>query len=235
MDKAQSVIDYYRSLMEYHHQDVWDIMDLHNRFAYANKNLNRIVGLPENYDFEGRYMAEPPAACYEVCSGEFIEQNEHCIRSGKEVEILDIHPGENGDWFIYIFHKRPVWVNGEIVGTLHRGRDVMEHWKEGVSGLQQLYAYFSGKKELSLSRQHPKTLTNKQVEVVFLLLCDKSIKEISQILCTSERAIRSRVDELKVKLGVSRTRDIVDAAVARGYHKHIPGRLTGKQLSMILR
>ena len=248
MEKARSVISHYRALMEYHPQDVWDIMDVHNRFAYANKNLNQVVGLNKSYDFEGRHMAEPPAACYDVCASDFVEQNHLCIQGRKAIEVLDIHPGNGDEWFVYIFRKSPIfllddevispshakWHDAEIVGTLHQGRDVLEYWKDGVMGLQRLYNHFTGKSDISILRQPPEGLSDPQAEVLFLLLCDKKAKEIARILSISESAARGRISALKTKFGVHRLPDIVEAAIAKGYHQHLPSRFTGKQISMIL-
>ena len=248
MEKARSVISHYRALMEYHPQDVWDIMDVHNRFAYANKNLNKVVGLNKNYDFEGRHMKEPPAACYDVCAGDFIEQNGHCLQTRSAIEVLDIHPGNKDEWFVYIFRKTPIFLldnevispshakshEAEIVGTLHQGRDVLEHWKSGVMGLQKLYNHFTGKSDISILRQCPEDLPDAQTEVLFLLLCDKKTKEIARILNITESAVRGRISTLKTKFGVHRVPDIVEAAIAKGYHQYLPSRFTGKQISMIL-
>ena len=234
--------------MEYHPQDIWDIMDIQNRFAYANRNLNKVVGLNKNFDFEGRHMAEPPAACYDLCASEFIEQNELCLHSRKIVEVLDIHPGKNNDWFVYIFRKTPIFLlNGEVIsstharyhhadiaGTLHQGRDVLEHWKDGVMGLQKLYNHFTGKSDISILRQRPEDLTDPMAEVLFLLLCDKKTKEIARILNIGESAAKGRISALKTKLGVHRLPDIVEAAITKGYHQHLPSRFTGKQISLIL-
>ena len=248
MEKARSVISHYRALMEYHPQDVWDIMDTQNRFAYANKNLNKVVGLNKKYDFEGRHMTEPPAACYDVCATDFVEQNHHCLQERKAIEVLDIHPSRDSDWFVYIFRKTPIFLldseiippsdvraaDAEIVGTLHQGRDVLDYWKDGVMGLQRLYNYFTGKSDISIIHQRPADLTDPIAEVLFLLLCGRKVKEIARILNITEHAARSRVDMLKIKLGVRRLPDIVEAAIAKGYHQHLPSRFTGKQISIIL-
>ena len=248
MEKARSVISHYRALMEYHPQDVWDVMDIQNRFAYANRNLNQIVGLNKNYDFEGRHMTEPPAACYDACSGAFIEQNQVCLQSRKAIEVLDIHPSKSGEWFVYIFRKSPIFLlddqvvsssdaraaDAETVGTLHQGRDVLEYWKDGVTGLQRLYNYYTGESDISILRQCPQDLTDPQSEVLFLLLSDKKSKEIARILNISESAVRGRILTLKTKFGVHRIQDIVEAAIEKGYHQHLPSRFTGKQISLIL-
>ena len=234
MDKAQSIIEQYYSLMNYHPNDVWDIMDIHNCFVYANKNLNKIVGLNKHYDFEGRHMSEPPVACYDQCAAEFVEQNDFCVQQNKDVEVLDVHPGQDGDWFVYIFRKTPIVVNNEVIGTLHRGMDVMDHWKEGILGLQKILTFYTGKKEISTIIQSPLSLSDEQAEVLFFLLCRKRVKEIAQILNIAETAVRKRIDRLKENLGIHRAEDIVDAAIARNLHKHLPPRITGKQLSLII-
>ena len=248
MEKACSVIPHYRALMDYHPQDVWDIMDTHNRFAYANKNLNQIVGLSKKYDFEGRHMTEPPAACYDECATDFVEQNHLCLQDRKAIEVLDIHPGNTDEWFVYIFRKTPILLldneiinptdnkaaNAEIVGTLHQGRDVLDYWKDGVLGLQKLYQHFTGKSDISVLHQSPAGFSDAQAEVLFLLFCDKKVKEIARILNITERAARDRVETLKVKLGVRRLPDLVEVAIAKGYHQHLPSRFTGKQISIIL-
>lgn len=248
MEKTRSLISHYHALMEYLPQDIWDIMDTQNRFAYANKNLNKVVGLSKKYNFEGRHMTEPPAACYDVCAAEFVEQNHLCLQERKAIEVLDIHPSKDNEWFVYIFQKTPIFLLGneiinpsdarvadaEIVGTLHQGRDVLDYWKDGVMGLQRLYSYFTGKSDISILHQRPADLTDPLTEVLFLLLCGKKVKEIARILNITEHAARGRVDILKVKLGVHRLPDIVEAAITKGYHQHLPSRFTGKHISMIL-
>ena len=248
MEKARSVISHFRALMEYYPQDVWDIMDTQNRFAYANKNLNQVVGLSKKYNFEGRHMTEPPAACYDECAADFVEQNHLCMQDRKVIEVLDIHPGKEDEWFVYVFCKTPILLldneiispsdvraaDAEIVGTLHHGRDVLDYWKDGVVGLQRLYNHFTGTSDISILHQRPTDFSDPQAEVLFLLFCDKKVKEIARILNITERAARDRVETLKKKLGVRRLPDIVEAAIAKGYHQYLPSRFTGKQISIIL-
>ena len=234
MDKTRSLVEKYQPLVNHYPDDVWDIMDCHNRFIYANNNLNRIVGLDSTYDFEGRYMAEPPAACYDICADEFIEQNDTCVHTQQDMKVLDIHPGMDGEWFVYIFHKKPIFEGEEVVGTLHHGYSVLTQWKESVSVLQKASRFYTGTKEISVMIKKPDDFSDEQSEVLFFLLCNKDPKEIARILNIDVQAIYKRIVRLKEKFGVNSINQIIDAAIASDLHKRLPPRLAGKHLSLIL-
>ncbi len=234
MDKAKDLIEKYLALFQHYGNDVWDIMDIDNHFIYANKNLNNIVGLNQDYAMEGRHMSEPPVACYELCADAFIEQNNTCIHTRREMKVLDIHPSINGDWFVYIFHKKPLVEAGQVIGTLHHGYSILDQWKETATLLQHFFHYYAGNKEVSAIIQTPDTLTTEQYEILFFLLCSQDPKDIAKILNVDAQVIYKRMARLKQKLGATNTKQLIEYAISSDLYKHLPPVLTGKHLSHVI-
>ncbi len=232
-------LEQWLSIMENQTSDVWDLMDLEHHFIYANPQLVNLVGLPSGYQLEGRHMSEPPASCYEVCAADFITQNEYCLRTQQDVRILDVHPGKEGDWFVYIFHKRPLYDDeGQLQGTIHHGVDVLKQWHESALTLQKLSEYYTGKPETSviLHSQRPEQdtlkvacqadITAEQYDVLFCLLCRKSPKEIAVMLNLTLPAVHSRIQRLKEKMGVNSIPNLIERAVLLKLFQHLPARIT---------
>ena len=235
MKKASSLVERHLPLFDYMPDHVWDIMDCENRFVYANSRLNQLVGVKPDYDFVGRYMAEPPAACYEVSSAEFVDQNNLCVTTQRDLKILDIHPGSDGNWFVYIFHKKPIFENQEVVGTLHHGYPVLDQWRESIMAFQHLVNFYTGSKSVSATFEGSETLSDEQLEVLFFLLCRKVPKDIARILNVKTKAIYKRIDRLKEHFGVGNMSQLVEVTVVNGLYKQLPQRLvTEKHLSLII-
>ena len=212
----------------------WEVLDANHHWIYANKSVNRLVSLPDSYDYIGKHVTEPPARAYE-CASDFIVNEELCMNRNRTVTTLDIHPSEDGSWFCYLFDLEPLRNNDLAVGTIIHGNPVIEQWQGSMKALLAMQSYYTGQKQASMQVETVKELTQRQAEILFFLLCRIEPKRIARYLNLNPNTINTVIDRMRLKFDCNNTPQLIEKVVCMDWHKLIPERLIGdKQVSMIM-
>jgi DNA-binding CsgD family transcriptional regulator len=184
--------------------------DEHCVFQYINAAYGNLIGLQQPLDLIGGTAFDLP--CGAAASAEaFQEQDRQVMNFGKEHKILDIHPFAEGEMHVFVSRKKP-WFdeNKKIVGTLLQSSDITDAYTMGIS------------------------VTQRESEVLFLILRGKTSKLIALALGLSYRTVEGYLEKIRLKFGARNRTELFDIAMERGYMSQIPLSLFSKQLSIVL-
>ncbi len=208
--------------------------DQNSVFQYVNADYGKLIGLHHHQDAIGRTDFDMPCETA-ACAALFREQDHTVMKSGKTVQILDVHPFANGQWRAYLFTKKP-WRDDEnhTIGTIFHGIDITSasivalssQLSKSIQYQQNSYLLSSAAKTIALSRR--------EAEVLFLSLHDKTARFIANTLLISPRTVEHLIELLKSKFNALNKAELLDKASALGYAHQIPQSLFSQQLSVIL-
>ena len=221
--------------MYHDNHSVWIIRDLNQRFIFANRKHHSEVGLPEDYDITGLDMSEPACPCYQDCAEEFKTFDSDCIRTGKPMRNIAIHPNGNG-WYVHFCSTNPYYnESNSIIGCIIQARPLSDEWiKLNYSIRSAMRQDNTLKQHLDLKVSEIPNLSTRESEVVFLLMCNRKPKEVAHILDISENSVRTHIDRLKAKFNVHSYRDVIDVAFCMGLDKFIVPSIFKKHLTIFL-
>ncbi|WP_283132205.1 helix-turn-helix transcriptional regulator [Enterovibrio norvegicus] len=213
----------------------WGCKDINSNFVYVNQNFVDLVGVSSHHDLIGKTNFDIPApltACAEV----FQQQDQTVMTSGKNIQVLNIHPYPDGEWHAHIFTKMP-WYSesGELIGVIFHGQAINEFAALEV-GQWICRAIGSSKKDLTIGKEtkpHP-PLSPRESEVLFLHMYGKKPQFIANALGVSVKTIENHFANLRLKLGVKTKTDLMDKALELGVGSAIPSSLLRHQLSVVL-
>jgi DNA-binding CsgD family transcriptional regulator len=208
--------------------------DEHGVYQYLNLAYGNLIGLQQHLDFVGRTDFDLPCGAA-ACAEAFQEQDRQVMNSGKEHKILDIHPFAKDEMHVLLNSKKP-WFgeNKKIVGTLFQSIDITDAYTMAVTA--QL-AKFTGHPQNSYTLTDDGgalALTQRESEILFLVLRGKTAKLTASVLGLSYRTVQHYIESIREKFDAGSKIDLIDAAIARGYMNHIPVSVFSKQLSIVL-
>ena len=143
-------------------------------------------------------------------------------------------------WHVLLSTKTPIFdEENNLIGVLFQGNDITSlHTLDVGNALLQsaINNTPSNTPQNSyLIGQYQKTpLTENESEVLFYLLRNKSIKQISSFLFMQYRAVCQIIDRLKTKFNISSKSELIEKAIAQNFFNVIPPRLLRQQLSIEL-
>ncbi|WP_257276153.1 MULTISPECIES: LuxR C-terminal-related transcriptional regulator [unclassified Endozoicomonas] len=221
--------------MEHDHLQAWGVHDCHDRAFYLNEHSLWLYGIPLRYKVCGKRFSEIPAPIFSCCSDQIVAQNNICVSEKKEITVLNVHPGGNG-WFAYISRKKPHYNHlHQIDGVLSHGHSVTQSWMKAALNIRCLMKLDGRAKGQSTFRIGVMpSLSPRESEVLFFLICNQQIKQIAGILSLSENTIRSHIEHLKKKFEVHSIAQLIEAAISVGCHDFLPPTLRLRQLSMVM-
>ncbi|MGI9276517.1 MAG: helix-turn-helix transcriptional regulator [Endozoicomonas sp.] len=216
-------------------EDRWVIYNLENEFLYSNYSNKSTAGVPDDYDLIGRHLSEPPAPIFENCAVNLIEQNEQVKKHGK-LKFINIHPvGYSDDWFCDVGERSLLEDEyGVFCAVIVNARPVLKIWQETLKTLQTVHRYYTGESQVVMNVLSPESLSEKQAEIVFFILCGVEPKVIARYLNCSVNGIHKCIDRIRLKLGVSSTKQLIEKVLFMDWHKLLPRRLMYKQLAMVI-
>ncbi|WP_252180454.1 helix-turn-helix transcriptional regulator [Endozoicomonas sp. 4G] len=238
IDSVPSVPELSSDFMHFMTHDrvqAWGVHDCHARAFYMNEHSLWLYGLPQHYKICGKRFTDIPAPIFARCSEQIVEQNNICIREKKEITVLNVHPGGSG-WFAYVSRKKPHYNSlQQVDGVLSHGYSVTQSWMKAAMNircLMKLDGRARGQSSFRIGAMP--SLSPRESEVLFFLICNQQIKQIAGILSLSENTIRSHIEHLKKKFGVHSITQLIEAAISVGCHDFLPPTLRLRQLSMIM-
>lgn len=202
-------------------------------FLYSNAEHGKCVGLDNHLDIVGRTVLDLP--CIAACAEMYQEQDQEVMRSGRTLQMLDIHPGADQKWHAFIVTKKP-WVDDDknVIGTIFSGCEITSVYSMALCSTLEKW---SGRSQNSYTLTDDTLeikLSSRESEVLFLIIRGKTAKLAAATLGISYRTVQQYIDVLKGKFSVNSKIELVDAAISRGYLSRIPLSLFSKPLSVIL-
>lgn len=205
---------------------------------YANAAYAKLIGVDSPDDCIGRSDFDMPSQTTQ-CAQEFRDQDQYVMSTKKTLKVLDIHPYPDGRWHAHIFTKTP-WLDeqGNVQGTIFYGQELTDtailevgHWVCRVTGMETEQS--SSKNKHGAAK--PNTpLSNRESEVLFLLLYGKKPQFIANSMNISIKTVEGHVARLRNKFQATSKHQLIEYALDSGYGSVIPETLLKKQISVVL-
>ncbi|CCP05813.1 helix-turn-helix transcriptional regulator [Erwinia amylovora] len=213
------------NMME-HLSEPWGIKDAGSRHLYMNKAAYLYTNTPQNFQIEGRFDGEFPAAWAEY-EAEMIEHDRRTQAHNGRVAVIETHY-----WFgqktlsPYISEKLPLYdKNGTFIGVA---------WNARLLDTMSPLKYIAQQKPGVLTTEANSDLfTRAELDTLFLLLQRLTAKEIARLCKLSQRTVENRIYTLYQKAGVHTLCQFEEFCHQAGLDHFIPDSLIKKGIQFI--
>ncbi|SFN03763.1 regulatory protein, luxR family [Izhakiella capsodis] len=193
----------------------WAVKDKNSCFHYVNNTFKTWQTISHNFDYEGLNIRDVPVPVAEFC--DIFNQQERKIElTGKPVRAITTHiqgsekimqPAYNIQEALYDEHKK-------CIGTIISVRPVRIITPTSLmNGKIMQHATFESPSEI---------FTEKEWEVVYLLVCGMGLKEISSILSITVDAVNGRLRSCYKKTDLNSLSDLKVYCRDNKFDNYIP-------------
>lgn len=193
----------------------WAIKDRTSKFVYVNKAFKVWQTISTTYDYEGLKIHDVPVPVAEFA--DIFEQQERFVESsGTVLRAITTHIQGREKIMQPVYNiQEPLYdENGLCIGTVISVRHV---------NILTPTSLLNGKLNQHATFQTPSELfTEKEWEVMYLLLCNLSLKEISNVLGISVDAVNGRLRSSFKKTEVNSSTALVDFCRTNRFDNYIP-------------
>ncbi|NHB96577.1 helix-turn-helix transcriptional regulator [Photorhabdus stackebrandtii] len=208
--------------------DPWGIKDENSCFIYGNSATKKFIhDFKKSFDYEGLYDDELNWDGAEFAK-EFIDHDKSVMANGKRVCSLETHLfGKDKFLSSYFCEKTPIYHdNGNCIGVMYH------MWKAQDFSLTRLY---HGKLPASILFQPPTDLfTQREWDVIFLLLQKYTSKQMGKMLDISYRTVETHISRIYRKIGVNSSYQLEEYCRLNDYDLYVPERFVHPESRMFL-
>lgn len=193
----------------------WAVKDLDSCFVYVNKTFKTWQTISTSYDYEGMNIRDIPVPVAEF-SDIFNQQERKIERTGKPVRAITTHiQGKEKIMQPAYNIQEPLYdENRNCIGTVISVRHVRIITPTSLlNGKIMQHATFESPSEV---------FTEKEWEVVYLLVCGMRLKEISSILSITVDAVNGRLRSCYRKTGLNSLSDLKEYCRDNKFDNYIP-------------
>ncbi|MFD0707245.1 helix-turn-helix transcriptional regulator [Photorhabdus luminescens] len=195
----------------------WGIKDKNSCFIYGNLALNHLENLSDSFGFEGRYDNEIPWDGAEFAT-DFVIHDKATMEKDTRVCSLETHMyGKDKFLSSYFQEKYPFYNDdGECIGIMFHA------WKAQDFSFTRL---FHGKLPASILFSPPTDIfTQREWDVIFLLLQKYTSKQMGRMLNISYRTVETHLSRIYKRIGVHSSRQLEDYCRTNDYDLYVPER-----------
>ncbi|AHM76485.1 helix-turn-helix transcriptional regulator [Yersinia hibernica] len=193
----------------------WGVKDNQSRFVYANRRVNKLFNISDQYCLEGRLDGEIPTPAAEF-QKEFQAHDRKVELLQDRVTSVDIQLYDGHSYFTpYFCDKYPlIDENGISQGIIFHSRPVTDTILSRLSKI---------KIPTTLIFTPPSDLFSKREwEVLFYILHSFSSAEISKKLHLSPRTVDNIIQSIYRKSDVSNKRQMIDYCYENKINNYVP-------------
>lgn len=193
----------------------WAVKDTDSNFVYVNKTFKIWQTISTNYNYEGLNIGDIPVPVAEFADI-FAEQERFIEKTGKAVRAITTHIQGKENILQPAYNiQEPLFDDNHVcVGTLISVRHV---------NIITPTSLLNGKINQHATFQPPsEVFTEKEWEVVYLLHCNLSLKEISRVIGVSVDAINGRLRNCYKKAAVNSASSLIEFCRNSGIDNYIP-------------
>ncbi|EYU17151.1 helix-turn-helix transcriptional regulator [Photorhabdus aegyptia] len=205
----------------------WAIKDKNSCFIYANQACKHVQNISSSFDYEGVYDDELPWGGAEFAK-EYIVHDQKVMEKEERICLLLTHRfGKEQLLSSYFFEKYPLYhEDGSCIGTIFHG------WQAQDFSFTRL---FHGKLPASILFQPPTDLfTQREWDVIFLMLQKYTSKQIGRMLNLSYRTVETHISRIYKRIGVHSSRQLEDYCRTNDYDLYVPERFVHPESRMFL-
>ncbi|MHA6311755.1 helix-turn-helix transcriptional regulator [Pantoea sp. S-LA4] len=193
----------------------WAVKDNNSRFVYVNNTFKTWQTLSNRYNYEGRNISEIPVPVAEF-SELFNQQEREIERTGHPVRAITTHIQGKEKIMQPAYNVQEPLYDDEhnCIGTVISVRHVR---------IVTPTSLLDGKIIQHATFKSPSSVfTEKEWEVVYLLVCGMKIKEISSVLAISIDAVNGRLRSCYRKTGLNSVFALTDYCRLSQFDNYIP-------------
>ncbi|NHB60277.1 helix-turn-helix transcriptional regulator [Photorhabdus sp. RW14-46] len=197
--------------------DPWGIKDKNSCFIYGNLALKSIKNISSSFEFEGFYDDEIPWDGAEFAK-EYIAHDQKVMEKEERVCSLETHVfGKEQILSSYFCAKYPFYhEDGSCMGTIYHA------WQAQDFSFTRL---FRGKLPASILFQPPTDLfTQREWDVIFLMLQKYTNKQIGIMLNISYRTVENHISRICKRIGLHSSRQLEEYCRTNDYDLYVPKR-----------
>ena len=211
---------------------VWGIKDTDSLVLVLSPLIKKLIGEKPHESVEGisDYMARCDAAEF---ADHFIMQDQRVIRTRQPYRYLSVchYDGQVSTHFA----QKKLLVNkaNEPFGTISHCEELYSDQSITILKLLLRSPLITYKKnnqlilEFSEPENYPK-LSDRQKEILFLILRGRTTKEIAKILSLSPRTVEDHIHQLKNKFQCENKSQMIDKAYCYNWHTYVPFQIMKK-------
>ncbi|MER2471456.1 helix-turn-helix transcriptional regulator [Photorhabdus laumondii] len=198
--------------------DPWGIRDKNSCFIYGNSATKKLIhNFKESFDYEGFYDHELPWDGAEFAK-KYIAHDQKVMEKEERVCSLITCPfGKEQILSSYFFEKYPFYhEDGSCIGTIYHG------WQAQDFSFTRL---FRGKLPANIMFQPPTDrFTQREWDVIFLLLHKYTNKQIGIMLNISYRTVENHISRICKRIGLHSSRQLEEYCRTNDYDLYVPKR-----------
>ncbi|MBS9437629.1 helix-turn-helix transcriptional regulator [Photorhabdus noenieputensis] len=205
----------------------WGIKDKNSCFIYVNQACKRLQNISSSFDYEGVYEHELPWDGAEFAK-EYISHDQKVMEQEKRICSLETHLfGKEQILSSYFLAKYPLYhEDGNCIGVIYHG------WQAQNFSFTRL---FRGKLPASIMFQPPTDLfTQREWDVIFLLLQKYTNKQIGRMLNISYRTVENHISRIYKRVGVHSSYQLEEYCRINDYDLYVPERFAHPESRMFL-
>ncbi len=223
----------------------WGVVDLNAHVVYYNPVVKRLFNLKSSYNESGRHYKEIPHPVFEKYADRFYLHDNYIVTKRRASQSLQVH-NLSGGWKAYVENWEPVFnQKKQVIGLRGEGTLLDDYWLRKIELLREKMKLEKPTKKEGVSleiRSYPK-LSQRETEVLFLLMLDKSKKEIANCLCStthrkasgiSTSTVYTYINRLKEKFGIVNDKELIEYVFHNEYQNYIPPSLLHRNMSLTL-
>ncbi|MCW7550495.1 helix-turn-helix transcriptional regulator [Photorhabdus sp. APURE] len=195
----------------------WGIKDKNSCWIFGNQACKAFQNFDSSFDYEGRYDDELHWDGAEFAK-EYVIHDQSVMKNEERVCSLETHMFGN-DKFLssYFCEKYPLYNNEyKCIGTL------LHCYKAGNFSLTRL---FHGKLPASILFQPPTDLfTQREWDVIFLMLQKYTSKQIGRMLNISYRTVETHILRIYRRIGINSSYQLEEYCRTNDYDLYVPER-----------
>ncbi|RAX11263.1 helix-turn-helix transcriptional regulator [Photorhabdus bodei] len=195
----------------------WGIKDENTRYIYVNQACKHLQNISSSFDYEGLYEHELPWDGAEFAK-EYMAHDKKVVEQEKRICSLETHiHGKEQILSSYFFAKYPLYhEDGSCVGIIYHG------WQAQDFSFTRL---FHGKLPASILFQPPTDLfTQREWDVIFLMLHKYTNKQIGMMLNISYRTVENHISRICKRIGLHSSRQLEEYCRTNDYDLYVPKR-----------
>jgi DNA-binding CsgD family transcriptional regulator len=198
-----------------------NIVSPDSKYIKVSDSALQLIGYKsQDQIFETTYANIPCQACE---NAETFEKEDK-VALEREVKILSYHCFD--DWKILLGHKKPIWHNGEVIGTIANFMDVTSARLVDLGQFLLQEDHKIKRKQFSYVITENDNcfynLTQKEQACLFYFVRGLTFKEIAYKLTISITTVHTHIEHIKQKLNVITRSQLIEKALHLGFLSVIP-------------
>lgn len=209
--------------------DYISVLDNECNFIQVNHSQINIMGYRSDIDILGKSYHQFKGVSTSVAET-FLEEDKILLKKNKPLRYLSYREYSDGKWHLLLGDKNCILDNeNQVVGIFSQAKDITNDnlidFSRFMFDENEKYEKKPKNSGFDYIISHESDiggLSKKEMVVLFYFLRGKSAREISNIICRSEKTINFHLETIKSKFNVNSKSSLIEKAIYNGFMNIIP-------------